>query len=86
MSDEERTRFDDDPRSVFRMKSEDIVELASIAPKISDFLKKDSREYFSRMSEYLDTLEVSYECDDRYLGALSFFTGPVWRIELVSDG
>jgi histidyl-tRNA synthetase len=41
-------------------KSEDEEILLEKAPKITKFLKKDSKKHYTSLKEYLDILEVPY--------------------------
>jgi histidyl-tRNA synthetase len=85
MTPEEKSRFAADPLSVFSFGNPDIAELLSVAPKIRDFIKKDSKEYLADMREYLDILEVETVADDSYYGEMPFFSGPVWKMEIRCD-
>jgi histidyl-tRNA synthetase len=44
-------------------KNPDTIELLKFIPRITDFLKKESKEYFTSVKEYLDILGVKYEED-----------------------
>ncbi|HRI36758.1 MAG TPA: hypothetical protein PK765_07010 [bacterium] len=85
MTDSERVRFQENPLDIFSFESPDIRELLMVAPKIADFLKKDSKEYLANMREYLGILGVETVADDAYYADMPFFTGPVWKIELRTD-
>lgn len=85
MTEEEKVCFAADATAVFSMENADIRELLAVAPKISDFIKKDSKEYIADMREYLDILGVQTVADDSYYGELGFFSGPVWKIDIRSD-
>lgn len=59
---------------------EDEVILAKQAPAFSKFLKKDSKEYYSKLKQYLDILAVPYREDHTLIHYFSYYTDSIWKI------
>jgi histidyl-tRNA synthetase len=53
-------RLEKNPLRLLDSKNPDVQELLHIAPKITDFLKKDSKEFYEKVKEYLHILNVPY--------------------------
>ncbi|HBY74662.1 TPA: hypothetical protein DEG21_02030 [Patescibacteria group bacterium] len=53
-------RLETNPLRILDSKNPDTIELLKFAPKITDFLKKDSLEFYKKVKEYLDILQVEY--------------------------
>lgn len=71
------------PLRLLDTKIEDEIILASQAPKIVDYLKKDSKEHYKRVKEYLDLLGISYVEDHTLVRWLDYYTHTVF--EFVDD-
>jgi len=63
LTDESLSKLDSNPLMLLDAKTEDEKILASSAPKMIKYLKKDSKEHYAKVKEYLDILEVPYEED-----------------------
>ena len=64
-------------------KNEDVKELLKIAPKITDFLKGDSKKFYENVKEYLTILGVEFEEDPTLVRGLDYYSHTVW--EFVDD-
>lgn len=53
-----------------------------MAPKITDYLKKDSKEFYRKVCEYLNILEVNYTEDSTMVGYADYYTHTVWQFTL----
>ena len=49
-------RLEKNPLRLLDSKNNDVKELLKVAPKMIDFLKKDSLEFYEKVKEYLDIL------------------------------
>ncbi len=76
-------RLEKNPLRILDSKNPDVQELLKIAPKITDFLKKDSSEFYTKVKEYLDILGVKYEEDPTLVRGLDYYSHTVW--EFVDD-
>lgn len=74
------------PLKLLTPQNEDEKILISQAPSIVKFLKKDSKEYYSKVKEYLDLLKVPYTEDHTLLHYFDYYNGFVWRIDSTISG
>lgn len=72
-------RFEKSPMMLIECKEEDCKILANLAPKMSQFLSKNSKQHYEKVKEYLDTLEISYEEDPYMLRDLLYYTGIIFE-------
>jgi histidyl-tRNA synthetase len=72
-------RLEKNPLRLLDSKNPDVIELLKIAPKMTDFLKKDSLEFYTKMKEYLDILEVEYIEDSSLVRGLDYYCHTVWE-------
>lgn len=72
-------RLATNPLRLLDSKNEDTKELLKVAPKITDFLKKDSLEFYNSVKEYLDILGVAYEEDHTLVRGLDYYSHTVWE-------
>jgi histidyl-tRNA synthetase len=61
LTEESRLDLENNPLNLLNPKSEDEEILLENAPKITKFLKKDSKKHYTSLKEYLDILEVPYK-------------------------
>ena len=50
------------------------------APKLSDYLTADAREYFDRVLKALDAIGIPYEIDERLVRGLDYYTHTVFEV------
>jgi histidyl-tRNA synthetase len=72
-------RLEKNPLRLLDSKNPDVIELLKIAPKMTEFLKKDSLEFYNKMKEYLDILEVEYIEDSTLVRGLDYYSHTVWE-------
>ncbi|MDP2104002.1 MAG: histidine--tRNA ligase [Candidatus Gracilibacteria bacterium] len=72
-------RLGTNPLRILDTKNEDTRELLKVAPKITDFLKKDSREHYDRTKAYLDILGITYEEDPLLVRGFDYYCHTVWE-------
>jgi histidyl-tRNA synthetase len=73
-------RLEKNPLRLLDSKNADVQELLKIAPKMTDFLKKDSLEFYNKVKEYLDILGVSYVEDPTLVRGLDYYSHTVWEL------
>ena len=56
------------------------------APRLSDYLNEESREYFDRVLKMLDALDIPYEIDDRLVRGLDYYTHTVFEVKSTREG
>lgn len=67
------------PLRILDSKNEDVKELLKVAPKMADFLKKESKEFYSKVKAYLDVLGIAYEEDHTLVRGLDYYSHTVWE-------
>lgn len=72
-------RLEKNPLRLLDSKNEDVKELLKVAPKMTDFLKKDSLEFYTKVKEYLDILGVPYVEDHTLVRGLDYYSHTVWE-------
>lgn len=72
-------RLEKNPLRLLDSKNPDVIELLKVAPKMTDFLKKDSLEFYTKVKEYLDILGVSYVEDSTLVRGLDYYCHTVWE-------
>jgi histidyl-tRNA synthetase len=75
----DQARLTINPLRLLDSKNEDVRELLKIAPKITDFLKKDSQEFYDKVKEYLTILGVNYVEDHTLVRGLDYYVHTVWE-------
>jgi histidyl-tRNA synthetase len=56
LDETDRARLAVNPLRILDSKNEDVRELLKVAPKITDFLKKESKDFYAQVKQYLDIL------------------------------
>lgn len=74
-----RKRKDTNPLRLLDCKKEDCKILAEQAPKVWDFFKKDSKEFYTKLKEYLDILWIEYEEDHKLVRWLDYYCHTLWE-------
>lgn len=72
-------RLEKNPLRLLDSKNPDVQELLKIAPKMTDFLKKDSKEFYEKVKEYLTILGVEYIEDSTLVRGLDYYSHTVWE-------
>lgn len=79
LSEDALRKLETNPLRLLDTKVEDEIILANQAPKITKFLKKESKEHYTKVKEYLDILWVPYEEDHKLVRGLDYYTHTVWE-------
>jgi len=72
-------RLENNVMRLLDCKNEDCRILLWSAPKITDFFKKESKEHYKKVKEYLDILWVPYEEDFTLVRWLDYYCHTVWE-------
>ncbi|NDK08057.1 hypothetical protein EOM39_02305 [Candidatus Gracilibacteria bacterium] len=67
-----------DPLKILSLETENEKILAQEAPKMMSYIKKDSKEYFSKLIAYLDMLKVPYNIDNLLVPEFSYASHSMW--------
>jgi len=85
LSPESASLLEKDPMLVLSSSYEDEIILNWSAPSISaKFLKKDSKEHYSKFKAYLDLLEIPYKEDHTLVWDNCFQTNSIWKFTWIN--
>ncbi len=68
----------EDPLKILRLETENEKILATETPKMINYLKKDSKEYFAKLLGYLEMLKVPYEISNLLVPDFSYSSHSLW--------
>ena len=76
-------RLEQNPLRILDCKVDADSEILKNAPRLSDYLNEESRDYFKRVLKALDDLGIAYEIDDRLVRGLDYYTHTVFEVKSV---
>ena len=74
-------RFEQNPLRILDCKVDHDSEAVKTAPRLSDYLNEESRQYFKDVLACLDALGIPYEVDDRLVRGLDYYTHTVFEVQ-----
>lgn len=83
LDDDSQRRVSTNPLRVLDSKDEQTQAILLGAPKLSDFLGQDSRRHFEQVQDYLHTLGIDFEINERLVRGLDYYNKTVF--EWVTD-
>lgn len=75
----DQARVENNPLRILDSKNPDVREILPFAPKLQDFMKKESLAYYASVKEYLDILKVKYEEDSTLVRGLDYYCDVVFE-------
>jgi len=84
LTEESLALLEDNPMTLLSTQNEDEKILASQAPNITKYLKKDSKAHYVKFKEYLDLLEIPYIEDHTLISWKDYSTNTVYEIKTES--
>lgn len=75
-----KERFKKNPLRILDCKVDKDSDILKNVPKITDYLEEEAKERFNKVTEYLDTLNVSYIVDSNIVRGLDYYTSTVFEI------
>lgn len=78
-------RYEQNPLRILDCKVDHDHPAMLSAPKISDYLNEESRDYFEKVKAGLDALEIPYTVEDRLVRGLDYYTHTVFEIVSVNE-
>lgn len=78
-------RIKTNPLRILDCKVDKNSEVIKNAPKISDYISKESKERFNKLKTYLDNLDINYEVDENIVRGLDYYDECVWEY-MLDDG
>jgi histidyl-tRNA synthetase len=79
-------RLDKNPMRLLDCKVEDCQILASLAPKMTDYLDKESLEHYDELKSYLDEIGIEYTENPKLVRGLDYYTKTVFEFWDKSEG
>ena len=73
-------RYEQNPLRILDCKVDHDQPFLKGAPKISDYLTPDAKEYFDRVLAALDAIGIPYEIDERLVRGLDYYTHTVFEV------
>jgi histidyl-tRNA synthetase len=74
-------RYQQNPLRILDCKVDHDKPALKEAPRLSDYLNEESREYFKQVLEALDGMGIEYEVDDRLVRGLDYYTHTVFEVQ-----
>lgn len=81
-----KRRYEQNPLRILDCKVDAQKESVLSAPKMSQYLNEESKQYFQSVLEGLDALGIPYEVDDKLVRGLDYYTHTVFEIVSESKG
>lgn len=78
-------RLEKNPMRILDCKVDKENPILKNAPKISDYLNEDSKIYFNKVLEVLDSFNIPYEVDTNLVRGLDYYTDTVFEYIIDSD-
>ncbi|MDD3861515.1 MAG: histidine--tRNA ligase [Candidatus Gracilibacteria bacterium] len=79
-------RLDKNPMRLLDCKAEDCQILASLAPKMTDYLDKESVEHYAELKGYLDEIGIEYTENAKLVRGLDYYTKTVFEFWDKTEG
>ena len=76
-------RLETNPLRILDCKKDSSKEFFKNVPKISDYLSKESKDYFNKLLEMLECLNIEYEVDENLVRGLDYYDYAVF--EFITD-
>ncbi|MGM9941778.1 MAG: histidine--tRNA ligase [Bulleidia sp.] len=73
-------RYEQNPLRILDCKVDHDQPCMKGAPRLSDYLNEESRDYFNRVLAALDAIGIPYEIDDRLVRGLDYYTHTVFEV------
>lgn len=80
LSEESKKRMTKNPLRILDSKEEEDQLVIEEAPQILDWLSESSRQYFMKVLEFLDDMEVPYVLSPRLVRGLDYYTDTVFEL------
>ena len=84
LSDKSLWLLESNPMLLLQSEDEDEKIIATQAPSIIKFLKKDSKAHHQKFLEYLNILEIPYEEDHTLVSNNDYSTNSIWKFTWVN--
>lgn len=75
-----RRRYEQNPLRILDCKTDHEHPVVQNAPKLSEYLNEESRQYFDNVLHALDALGIPYEIDEKLVRGLDYYTHTVFEV------
>lgn len=79
LCDDCRRRLHTNPIRILDCKEEDCQILASLAPKFDNYLDEESKEFYKKVLEFLDELNIKYTENKKLVRGLDYYSDTVFE-------
>ena len=86
LDDDSQRRLQTNPMRILDSKNENTQALLNEAPKLADFIDKESRDHFEQLCAVLDTANIPYEINPRLVRGLDYYSKTVFEWVTTSLG
>ncbi|WP_163101829.1 histidine--tRNA ligase [Peribacillus alkalitolerans] len=81
-----QNRLEKNPLRILDCKKDRDHELMASAPSILEYLNEDSKAYFTKVQEHLNSLEIEFEVDPTLVRGLDYYNHTAFEIMSTSEG
>ncbi|TCN24599.1 histidine--tRNA ligase [Mesobacillus foraminis] len=81
-----QSRLEKNPMRILDCKVDRNHELMGTAPSIIDYLNDESKEYFSKVKQYLTNIGIEYEVDPNLVRGLDYYNHTAFEIMSSAEG
>ncbi|MBR3228336.1 MAG: ATP phosphoribosyltransferase regulatory subunit, partial [Erysipelotrichaceae bacterium] len=75
-----RNRLVKNPLRILDCKIDRDKDFVKNAPRMTDYLTDEARQYFEKVKEYLNAMEIPFEVDDGLVRGLDYYTDTVFEV------
>lgn len=81
-----KRRMYTNPLRVLDTKNENVIAILKDAPKLSDCFGEETKQHFTKLCAFLDSLDIKYELNDRLVRGLDYYNLTVFEWVTTSLG
>ena len=87
LDEDTKRKLIENPLRILDSKSSEIQNLLNKAPKIGDFIDKQSEDHHKRLTEILDNMNINYEVNHKLVRGLDYYNQTVfeWKTNLLGS-
>ena len=86
LCDDCKKRFETNPLRILDCKVDKDLDIMKNAPKISDYLNDVSKEHFTKVKQYLTSMDIEYVVNENLVRGLDYYTHTVFEVEASVEG
>ena len=80
-----QNRLEKNPLRILDCKVDHELDIIKNAPKMSNYLTEEAKEYFDKVKAYLDACHIPYVVDDKLVRGLDYYTDTVFELVSTSE-